>query len=156
FPMLDESKQTPLYKIRHSLAHIMAQAVLEIRPQAKMAFGPPVDFGFYYDFDFGDQPIGERDLQDIENRMRKIVKEGQVFEQGCKTLDAALALLGQTNQTYKMEYARELVEGGRAGGEGLGFYTNGPFIDLCEGPHLSTTAEVPKGCFKLDRISGSY
>lgn len=154
--MLDESKQTPLYKLRHSLAHIMAQAVLEIRPKAKMAFGPPVDFGFYYDFDFGDEPIGERDLQDIENRMRRIIKEGQVFEQGYKSLDEALALLGQTNQTYKMEYARELVESGRAGSEGLGFYTNGPFTDLCEGPHLSTTAEVPKGCFKLDRISGSY
>lgn len=154
--MLDESKQTPLYKIRHSLAHIMAQAVLEIRPQAKMAFGPPVDFGFYYDFDFGDAPIGERDLQDVENRMRKIIKDKQSFEHSYKSLDEALALLSQTDQTYKMEYARELVESGRAGAEGLGFYTNGPFTDLCEGPHLSTTAEVPKGCFKLDRISGSY
>ena len=154
--MLDESKQTPLYKLRHSLAHIMAQAVLELRPNAKMAFGPPVEFGFYYDFDFGDTPIGDRDLQEVENKMRRIIKEAQPFEQCYKTLDEALALLSATDQNYKMDYARELVETGKAGPEGLGFYTNGPFIDMCEGPHLSTTAEVPKGCFKLDRISGSY
>jgi threonyl-tRNA synthetase len=154
--MLDESKQTPLYKLRHSLAHIMAQAVLELRPNAKMAFGPPVEFGFYYDFDFGDTPIGDRDLQEVENKMRRIIKEAQPFEQCYKTLDEAIALLSATDQNYKMDYAKELVETGKAGPEGLGFYTNGPFIDMCEGPHLSTTAEVPKGCFKLDRISGSY
>lgn len=154
--MCVDPKQTPLYKIRHSLAHIMAQAVLEIRPTAKMAFGPPVEFGFYYDFDFGGEPIGERDLQDIENRMRRIIKEAQPFEHRFMTLDEATALLSGTDQTYKIEYAKELVETGKAGDEGLGFYTNGPFIDMCEGPHLTTTAEVPKGCFKLDRISGSY
>jgi threonyl-tRNA synthetase len=154
--MLDESKQTPLYKLRHSLAHILAQAVLEIRPKARLAFGPPVEFGFYYDFDFGDQPLSEKDFQDIENRMRRIIKEAQPFEQQYKTLDDAIALLSGTGQTYKIEYARELVETGKAGDEGLGFYVNGPFIDMCEGPHLATTAEVPKGCFKLDRISGSY
>jgi threonyl-tRNA synthetase len=154
--MLDESKQTPLYKLRHSLAHIMAQAVLELRPNAKMAFGPPVEFGFYYDFDFGDTPIGDRDLQEVENKMRRIIKEAQPFEQCYKTLDEAIALLSATDQNYKIDYAKELVETGKAGPEGLGFYTNGPFIDMCEGPHLSTTAEVPKGCFKLDRISGSY
>jgi len=154
--MCVDPKQTPLYKIRHSLAHIMAQAVLEIRPTAKMAFGPPVEFGFYYDFDFGGEPIGERDLQDIENRMRRIIKEAQPFEHRFMSLEEATALLGGTDQTYKIEYAKELVETGKAGAEGLGFYTNGPFIDMCEGPHLNTTAEVPKGCFKLDRISGSY
>jgi threonyl-tRNA synthetase len=153
---LDPKKDAFLYRLRHSLAHIMAQAVLEIRPTAKMAFGPPVEFGFYYDFDFGAEPIGERDLQDIENRMRKIIKEKQPFEQSYKTLDAAKAMLSATDQTYKIEYAQELVETGKAGDEGLGFYTNGPFTDMCEGPHLAHTGEVPKGCFKLDRISGSY
>jgi threonyl-tRNA synthetase len=149
-------KDAILYRIRHSLAHIMAQAVLEIRPDAKMAFGPPVDFGFYYDFDFGESPIGEKDLEEIENRMRKIIKEKQPFEQSYKTLDEAVAFLEQTDQTYKIEYAKELVETGKAGDEGLGFYVNGPFMDMCEGPHLETTGKVPKACFKLDRISGSY
>ena len=152
----DDPKQTFIYKLRHSLAHIMAQAVLQIRPTAKMAFGPPVEFGFYYDFDFGAEPIGERDLEQIENAMRRIIKDKQAFEQSFKTLDEAKAILSPTDQTYKIEYAQELVESGRAGEEGLGFYVNGPFTDLCEGPHLAHTGEVPKACFKLDRISGSY
>lgn len=153
---LSEEKQTFLYRLRHSLAHIMAQAVLELRPNAKMAFGPPVEFGFYYDFDFGGDPLGERDLQEVENRMRKIVKAKQEFAQRFMTLDEAKALLAGTDQSYKIEYAEELVATGKAGDEGLGFYTNGPFTDMCEGPHLAHTGEVPKGCFKLDRISGSY
>lgn len=153
---LSPEKYSPIYRLRHSLAHIMAQAVLELRPNAKMAFGPPVEFGFYYDFDFGDEPIGEKDLEEIENRMRKIVKEKQAFAQSYKTLDEAVAMLSETDQSYKIEYAKELVESGKAGSEGLGFYTNGPFVDMCEGPHLEHTGEVPKGCFQLDRISGSY
>ncbi len=144
-----------LYKIRHSLAHIMAQAVLEVRPAAKLAFGPPVESGFYYDFDFGDSPLGEADLEDIENRMRKIIKERQPFERTMMPLAEAEALLGRSDQSYKIEYARELVETGKAGGD-LSFYKNGPFIDMCEGPHLAHSGEVPKACFKLDRISGSY
>jgi threonyl-tRNA synthetase len=151
-----DEKQTFLYRLRHSLAHILAQAVVEARPTVKMAFGPPVEFGFYYDFDFGDQPLGERDLRDIENRMRRIIKEKQAFEQRFLGLDDARALLAQADQSYKIEYAQELVETGKAGSEGLGFYTNGPFTDMCEGPHLAHTGEVPKGCFQLDRISGSY
>lgn len=153
---LSPEKGAQIYRIRHSLAHIMAQAVLELRPNARMAFGPPVEFGFYYDFDFGEESIGERDLEEIENRMRKIIKQKQPFEQSYKTLDEAVALLSETNQSYKIEYAKELIESGKAGDEGLGFYTNGPFIDMCEGPHLETTGKVPKACFKLDRISGSY
>jgi len=152
----DPKKNNPLYKLRHSLAHILAQAVLEVRPEAKLAFGPPVDTGFYYDFDFGDTPLSERDFQDIENRMRRIVKEKQPFEQHFKSVDEACAMLEGSGQTYKTEYARELAELGKAGEEGLGFYQNGPFIDMCEGPHLEHTGEVPKGCFQLDRISGSY
>ena len=144
-----------LYKLRHSLAHIMAQAVLEIRPNAKLAFGPPVENGFYYDFDFGDSPLGESDLEDIENRMRKLVKSKQPFERTCMSLADAEALLAKTDQQYKIEYARELVETGKAAGD-LSFYQNGSFMDMCEGPHLAHTGEVPKGCFKLDRMSGSY
>ncbi|HPO11805.1 MAG TPA: threonine--tRNA ligase [Candidatus Hydrogenedentes bacterium] len=144
-----------LYKIRHSLAHIMAQAVLEVRPEAKLAFGPPVEHGFYYDFDFGGNPLGEADLEDIENRMRRIIKQKQPFERFFLPLSEAEGLLKQTDQEYKIEYARELVESGKAQGD-LSFYTNGAFTDMCEGPHLAHTGEVPKNCFKLDRISGSY
>ena len=77
----------------------MAQAVLEIRPDAKLAFGPPVDFGFYYDFDFGDQPLGEKDLEEVENRMRRVIKEKQPFEQSFKSLHEARTLLKKSDQT---------------------------------------------------------
>ena len=149
-------KDTPLYRLRHSLAHIMAQAVLELRPNAKLAFGPPVEFGFYYDFDFGTNPIGEHDLPEIEKRMQRIIQEKQPFE--CFFLDKqeALNFLNELDQPYKVEYAEELIETGRAKDGKLSFYRNGPFTDMCEGPHLHHTGEVPLDCFKLDRISGSY
>ena len=129
-PKIDIDKDKFLYKLRHSLAHIMAQAVLEIRPNAKLAFGPPVDFGFYYDFDFGAHPIGEKDLEEVENNMRRIIKAKQPFEQSYKSLDEARDLLEKTNQNYKVEYAEELVETGKAGDEGPGSYTNGPCTDI--------------------------
>ncbi|BBM82786.1 threonine--tRNA ligase [Candidatus Uabimicrobium amorphum] len=151
-----EYKNSHIYRLRHSLAHIMAQAVLQIRPDAKLGFGPPVDNGFYYDFDFGDSPISDSDFKDIEKRMKKIVKQKQVFEASQKSLDETLQLLEETNQEYKIEYAKELVETGKAEGGQLGFYVNGPFIDMCEGPHLEDTGKVPKACFKLDKIAGSY
>ena len=151
-----DPKSSFLYRLRHSLAHIMAQAVLEMRPNAKLAFGPPVENGFYYDFDFAGEPLGESDLQEIENRMRRIIKTKQPFKHSFMPLDSALQYLEDQEQTYKVEYARELVETGKAGEKGLSFYTNDPFVDMCEGPHLEHTGEVPKNCFSLDRISGSY
>jgi threonyl-tRNA synthetase len=152
----ESAREEFLHRLRHSLAHIMAQAVREIRPDAKLAFGPPVDNGFYYDFDFGDTPIGEDDLEEIENRMRRIIKEKEPFEQKTMPLEEAVAYLEKEDEVYKAEYAKELVETGKAADGNLSFYTHGPFIDMCEGPHLAHTGEVPKGCFQLDRISGSY
>ena len=145
-----------IYKLRHSLSHILAQAVLEVRPEAKLAFGPPVEHGFYYDFDFGETPIGESDLENIENRMRAIVKQKQPFASKSLSLEEAVAALEAEGEVYKVEYAKELVETGKAGDGQIGFFTNGSFTDMCEGPHLEHTGEVPKQCFKLDRISGSY
>jgi threonyl-tRNA synthetase len=145
-----------LYKLRHSLAHILAQAVLQIRPQAKMGFGPPIDAGFYYDFDFGTEPIMADELKDIEKRMQKIIKEKQEFEAFAKSFDEAVELLGASDQTYKVEYARELVDSGKAEDGKLGFYKNGPFVDMCEGPHLEHTGQIQKGSYSLDTIAGSY
>jgi len=145
-----------LYRLRHSLAHILAEAVRELRPEAKLAFGPPVENGFYYDFDFGGKPIGERDLVEIENRMRAIIKKKQPFEAQSKPVDEAIRFLEKQGEVYKAEYAKELVETGKADNDAISFYTDGAFTDMCEGPHLAHTGEVPKGCFNLDRISGSY
>jgi threonyl-tRNA synthetase len=152
----DSPEADHLYRIRHSLAHILAQAVLQIRPDARMGFGPPIDNGFYYDFDFGDNPISPDDFKDLEKCMQRIIKERQSFEQEDMTLDDAVAVLSETDQSYKIEYAHELVDTGRAENGLLGFYRNGPFLDMCEGPHLETTRDVPKGCFSLDKIAGSY
>lgn len=145
-----------LYKIRHSLAHIMAQAVLEHYPKAKMGFGPPVDNGFYYDFDFGTEKISSEDFKKIEKSMYKIINQKQEFSIFYKPLDEAIELLAGMDQSYKVEYAKELVETGQAEDQGLSFYVNGSFTDMCEGPHIANTGEIPQKCFKLDRISGSY
>ncbi|OQY74496.1 MAG: threonine--tRNA ligase, partial [Ignavibacteriales bacterium UTCHB3] len=154
---MNEMKEADnLYKIRHSLAHIMAQAVLEHYPNAKMGFGPPVDNGFYYDFDFGDEKVSVEDFKKIEKSMYKIINQKQEFGIFYKNLDDSLTLLKEMDQPYKVEYAKELVETGQAENGELSFYQNGPFIDMCEGPHIHNTSEIPPKAWKLDRVSGSY
>ncbi len=151
-----EDKDAALHALRHSLAHIMAAAVRQLRPDARLAFGPPVEYGFYYDFDFGETPIGENDLKQIEQGMRAIIKKREPFVREDKPCDEALRYLEEQGELYKLEYARELIEEGKAANGTLSFYTSGDFTDMCEGPHLEHTGQVPKNCFKLDRISGSY
>ena len=140
-----------LYKIRHSLAHVLAQAVLEIRPQAKLGFGPPIDTGFYYDFDLK-EPLSPEDLPILEKRMRQIIKKGQVFER--EELDHAdmVKRLKKDNQGYKIEHVEDLS----AKNETLSLFRNGPFWDLCEGPHVDSTCDIPKNCFSLDSLAGAY
>ncbi|MBP9003030.1 MAG: threonine--tRNA ligase [Candidatus Hydrogenedentes bacterium] len=145
-----------LYKVRHSLAHVLAEAVLQIRPNAKLAFGPPVENGFYYDFDFGDEPIGEADLPEIENRMRKILKKKVPFVREEKSIDDAIRYLEDRGEIYKVEYARELASSGQLSSGTISFYTSGDFTDMCEGPHVEHTGQIPPDGFTLDRISGSY
>lgn len=154
--LLPAEKMTPLYRLRHSLSHILAQAVLTIRPDAKMGFGPPVDNGFYYDFDFGDKPISESDFKQLEETMQRIIKEKQQFEHLDKPVDVAVAELAAAGQNYKAEYAQYLADNGYAPNGTLSFYRNGPFLDMCEGPHLGATNEVPKATFKLDKLAGAY
>ena len=140
-----------LYKIRHSLAHVLAQAVLEIRPDAKLGFGPPIDSGFYYDFDLT-EPLSTEDLPMLEKRMRQIIKKGQVFEREELGHDEMVERLDQDNQGYKIEQVEDLS----AQNETLSLYRNGPFWDLCEGPHVDSTREIPKNCFSLDSLAGAY
>lgn len=154
--LLPAEKMTPLYRLRHSLSHILAQAVLTIRPDAKMGFGPPVDNGFYYDFDFGDNPISESDFKQLEETMQRIIKEKQQFEHLEKPVATAVAELAAAGQNYKAEYAQYLADNGYAPNGTLSFYRNGPFLDMCEGPHLAATNEVPKATFKLDKLAGAY
>lgn len=150
--MEKNSDNSQLYKIRHSLAHILAQAVLEIRPGSKLGFGPPVDDGFYYDFLF-ETPLTDADFADIEKRMQRIIKEAQVFESYKLPAAEAIKNLEKEGQHFKAEYCKELHAGGE---KEIGFYKNGPFIDMCAGPHLKNTSEVPAGCFKISSIAGAY
>src|SRR3989344_1932701 len=137
----------PIYNQRHSLAHIMAQAVLEIFPEAKLAIGPPIDTGFYYDFELP-RTLMPEDLPLIEEKMRRIIKEAHPFEQYFEPKAKALAFLREINQPYKVELAEELAE------KELSFFRDGDFVDMCEGPHVAKTDKV--GAFKLTSIAGAY
>ncbi len=142
-----------LYKIRHSLAHILAQAVLEVRPGSKLGFGPAIENGFYYDFILT-EPLHEDDFKDIEKRMKKIIKSKQAFEKEDLNFDDAMARLDAMGEPYKKEYAKELFE--KHSLENLTFYKNGPFVDMCEGPHVEDTKKIHPGCFKLKSVAGAY
>jgi threonyl-tRNA synthetase len=142
-----------LYRIRHSLAHVLAQAVLELRPGSTLGFGPPIKDGFYYDFILS-APITETDFPEIERRMKQILKKGQRFDREDLPREEALERLAQMREPYKREYAMELLE--KHGLAGLSFYRNGPFLDMCEGPHVGTTKEIPRDAFKLKNVAGAY
>ena len=142
-----------LYKIRHSLAHILAQAVMDIRPGTKLGFGPPIEDGFYYDFILP-EPISADDFKEIEKKMKHIIKQGQTFERSDLELDAAFNQIDDMGEPYKKEYAMELAE--KHGLKNLSFYKNGDFLDMCEGPHVESTKEIPQNCFKLKSVAGAY
>ncbi|MCB0336544.1 MAG: threonine--tRNA ligase, partial [Bdellovibrionales bacterium] len=141
-----------LYRIRHSLAHVLAQAVLSIRPEAKLGFGPPIDTGCYYDFRFG-TPLSPEDFEAIEKKMRSIIAEKQVFEHQLVSVSEAIQYLESENEDLKVEYCKELAEGGETQ---IGFYTNGPFKDMCAGPHVEHTGNIPPDCFAIDSLAGAY
>ncbi|MBH81551.1 MAG: threonine--tRNA ligase [Gammaproteobacteria bacterium] len=142
-----------LYKIRHSLAHVLAQAVLELRPGSTLGFGPPIDDGFYYDFILT-EPLTEEDFPELTRRMKKIIKKGQRFYREDLPADEALARIDEMSEPYKREYGEELID--KHGLNGLSFYRNGPFLDMCEGPHVDTTKEIPRDAFKLRSVAGAY
>ena len=155
-------EESKLYQIRHSAAHIMAQAVMEMfEPgEAKIAIGPPIQDGFYYDFDLP-RNLTPDDLKAIEKRMRQIIAKKEPF---VKTVVSAEEAKKQfADQPYKLE----LIEGLEAGGvdeygdeiQGeteISFYTDGEFVDLCRGPHVENTGEINPAGFKLQSIAGAY
>lgn len=134
------------HRIRHSAAHIMADAVLEIYPEAKIAIGPATQDGFYYDFDLN-HTFSPEDLDEIEKIMLQRIKENLPFERKELTRDQALKMF--KDQPYKIEIIENLSEN-----ESISIYEHGNFIDLCEGPHVATTKEVK--ALKLLSIAGAY
>lgn len=137
---------------RHSLAHILAQAVVDMFPEAKLGVGPAIENGFYYDFELPRNLIPE-DLPILEKKMKHIVKQNQEFSGKEEPIDQGLAYLKEIKQPYKVE----LVEGFKAEGQKVvGFHRNGPFVDLCRGGHVKSTNQIPVDSFKLERIAGAY
>ena len=137
-----------IWKKRHTAAHVMAQAVLEMFPNACLAIGPPIEDGFYYDFDLP-RTLTPDDLTEIESRMRRIRKEDLPLTRSEKPRAEAIAYEEGQGQSYKAELIHDLPEG-----ETISFYTQGTFTDLCRGPHVASTGQI--GVFKLDRIAGAY
>lgn len=153
-------EDTQLYRIRHSAAHVMAQAVLEFYPQAKYTIGPPVENGFYYDFDLP-EPIKEEDLEKIEKRMRQIIAGDHPFVKQVVSAEEARQIF--KDQPYKLELIEGLEKGGLDEyGNPLGvkpeisIYQSGPFADLCRGPHVETTRQINPSAIKLMSIAGAY
>ena len=133
----------------HTASHILAQAVKRLYPNAKLAIGPAIDNGFYYDFDL-EKPFSPEELTKIEAEMKKIVKEGIAIEQFELSPEDAIAKLKEMDEPYKVELCEEHADKG----EPISFYKQGEFTDLCAGPHLMTTAPVK--AFKLLSCTGAY
>ena len=135
--------------MRHSAAHVMARAVMRLYPDVGLAFGPTTGHGFYYDFDL-EQTISEDDFPRIEEEMRRIIAEGEPFEQFNLDREKAAAFCRDLNQELKVEH----IETGLADHEQLGFYRQGEFVDLCRGPHIPNASLIKS--FKLLSVAGSY
>ena len=138
-----------LHVIRHSAAHIMAQAIARLYPGAKFAYGPATDNGFYYDVDLGDKKISEDDFPAIEDEMKKICKENLKFTVYEKPREEAVAFMAERGQDYKVEHIGDLPEDAH-----ITFYQQGEYVDMCVGPHLMYTKALK--AFKLTAVSGAY
>ena len=142
----DTQDDDALWVLRHSTAHLLAEAVLRLHPAAKIAIGPPIADGFYYDFEFP-EPISEADLEAIEEEMRREISEGRSWAREEISLEDALARFEAEDQPYKAELARD-AEGP------LSLYTQGDFTDLCRGPHLQDASPIK--ALKLTSLAGAY
>ncbi|MCC6606677.1 MAG: threonine--tRNA ligase [Anaerolineae bacterium] len=160
--------ESDLYKVRHSAAHVLAEAVLSFYPEARLAIGPPIEDGFYYDFDLGKDEKGKpktfspEDIERIEEKMKDLLKQNAKFEQS--TMSIAEAKQFFANQPYKLELIDELAAGKvDENGEPLsepvsevGIYRQRDFVDLCRGPHVGFTKQIKANAVKLLRTGGAY
>ena len=138
-----------LQVIRHTAAHILAQAVKRLYPLAHFGYGPATEKGFYYDIDLGDTKLGDEDLAAIEAEMRKIVKENLPIKPSILPREEAIALMQERGECYKVEHIADLPEDAQ-----ISFFTQGEYVDMCTGPHLRYTKALK--AFKLLSISGAY
>ena len=145
--ILTVSDPAGLSAYRHTASHILAQAVKRLYPEAKLAIGPSIENGFYYDFDI--PSFSREDLDKIEAEMKKVIKEGEKIERFTLPREEAIKFMEEKGEPYKVELIQDLPEG-----EEISFYRQGDFTDLCAGPHLMSTKSIK--AFKLTSSSGAY
>ena len=138
-----------LHILRHTAAHIMAQAIKRLWPEADFAYGPANEKGFYYDVDLGDKTLAEEDLAKIEAEMKKICKENLPIKPSILPREEAIALMESRGEKYKVEHIGDLAPDAE-----ISFYTQGEYVDMCTGPHLCYTKALK--AFKLTGVSGAY
>jgi threonyl-tRNA synthetase len=154
--LLDAGAHRPIDAMRHSTAHVMAEAVLELFPDARLGIGPAIENGFYYDFDLP-RPLTPDDLSAIEDRMRASIAADHRFQRREVPFDEGRAIEERDGQTFKVEILDDLARNAASSGEPMppvSFYEHGPFRDLCKGPHVETTGRI--GPFKLLSVAGAY
>src|SRR3954454_2785320 len=142
----DTEDPDALYVLRHSAAHLLAEAVRRLYPGTKIVIGPPIENGFYYDFEFP-EPIGEDALQQIEAELQREIDEGRTWERAEITADDARRIFEEQDEPYKVELV-DTAEGD------ISLYTQGDFTDLCRGPHLQSSAPIK--AVKLTGLAGAY
>jgi threonyl-tRNA synthetase len=151
--LTDRSGEEALSLIRHDAAHVLAAAMLELYPGVKISIGPPIENGFYYDFDFPEGvTISEADFDRIEAKMREHIDADESFERQDVAVGEALERFVREGQDYKVELIEDLVR--NQGVDTVSLYTNGPFTDLCRGPHAPSTKRIK--AFKLQSVAGAY
>jgi threonyl-tRNA synthetase len=149
----DRSGEEALELIRHDCAHVLAAAALDLYPGVKISIGPPIENGFYYDFDFPDGvSLSEADFAALEQRMREHINADERFTREDVSVEQALERFRAEDQPYKVELIQDLVR--NEGAETVSLYTNGPFTDLCRGPHAPSTKRIK--AFKLQSVAGAY
>jgi threonyl-tRNA synthetase len=149
----DRSGRDALWLIRHDAAHVLAESVLELYPGTKVSIGPPIENGFYYDFEFPEGVhLSEVDLEPIEQRMAEHIKADERFVREDVSVGDALERFVKEGQDYKVELIEDLIRD--QGVETVSLYTNGDFTDLCRGPHAPSTKRI--GAFKLQSVAGAY
>ncbi|MCX6780259.1 MAG: hypothetical protein NT034_03720 [Candidatus Magasanikbacteria bacterium] len=157
-----EEKQ--LEYMRHSCAHLVAAAVQELYPKAKFGVGPAIENGFYYDIDFG-APVGESDLQKIEDKAKELGAKGLVYARTEMTIEEAVEFFSKREQPFKVELLKDIKEKGSTrkseqdgelsgSVEKVSIYQTGDFVDLCRGGHIENTKDI--GAFKLTKLAGAY
>jgi threonyl-tRNA synthetase len=142
-----KQRNEELDNIRHSTAHIMADAVKRLYPGVKLGMGPAIDEGFYYDFDI-DKPFTPEDLSQIKKEMIRIIKQNMPFEQKMVTKEEAMKMLEADGEIYKLEILQDIPD------QEVSIYTHGEFFDLCKGPHVESTGKIR--AFKLLSVAGAY